>query len=151
MVGVLHDAKEDDPLLFDEKIGDILKDLLQEERDLVLKYIDQLSKDRTLPKGQQKKEHVDRMHLLDLVPTYIKIFDKYDNCRRFLKNPVGKTPDELNGYYAVAILCYDIGTKTHKEIKENLNPKITKFFEDLRVRIGGNAKINFWAEKYYSR
>lgn len=91
------------------------------------------------------------MHLLDLVPTYIKIFDKYDNCRRFLKNPVGKNPDELNGYYAVAILCYDIGTKTHKEIKENLNPKITKFFEDLRVRIGGNAKINFWAEKYYAR
>jgi hypothetical protein len=57
-VGILHDAKEDDPLFFDEKIGDVLKDLLPEEKSLVLKYIDQLSKDRTLPKGLQKKEHV---------------------------------------------------------------------------------------------
>ena len=57
------------------------------------------------------------MDKLDVVPTYIKIFDKYDNCRRFLKNSVGKAEEELNGYYAVAFLCYDIGLKTHPEIK----------------------------------
>lgn len=48
------------------------------------------------------------MHKLDLVPSYIKIFDKYDNCKRFLNNPVGKSAEELNGYFAVALLCYDI-------------------------------------------
>lgn len=58
LVGILHDAKEDDPILYSEKIDEILKDLLQEEKDLTKTYIDQLSKDRTLPKGQQKKEHV---------------------------------------------------------------------------------------------
>lgn len=86
-----------------------------------MKYIDQLSKDRTLPKGRQKKEHVERMSKLDLVPTYIKIFDKYDNCRRFMRNTVGKTMEELNGYYAVAVICYDIAMKTHPELKDNLN------------------------------
>lgn len=53
------------------------------------------------------------MSSLDLVPSYIKIFDKYDNCKRFLNNPVGKSIAELNGYYAVAILTYDIALKTH--------------------------------------
>lgn len=55
LVGILHDAKEDDPILYSEKIDEILKDLLQEEKDLTKTYIDQLSKDRTLLKGQQKK------------------------------------------------------------------------------------------------
>ena len=91
------------------------------------------------------------MHTLDLVPTYIKIFDKYDNCKRFLRNPVGKSHEELNGYFAVALLCYDIGIKTHEDVRKNLNPKIPKFFEELRVRVGGNSKINHWAEKYYER
>ena len=50
---------------------------------------------------------------LDLVPCYIKIFDKYDNCKRFLSNPVGKSAFELNGYYAVAVLTYDLALKTH--------------------------------------
>jgi len=49
---------------------------------------------------------VARMSSLDIVPCYIKIFDKYDNCRRFLQNNVGKSKEELDGYYAVAILCY---------------------------------------------
>ena len=112
---------------------------------MVLKSIDQLSKDRTLPKGQQKKEHVERMHKLDIVPTYIKIFDKYDNCRRFLKNPVGKTEAELTGYYAVAILCYEIGMETHKQVRDYLNPSIKQFFEALKTRVGGEAKVKLWA------
>jgi hypothetical protein len=48
------------------------------------------------------------MRSLDIVPSYIKIFDKYDNCRRFLNNSVGKSASELNGYFAVAVICYDI-------------------------------------------
>lgn len=58
LVGVLHDSKEDDPLLFSEHIDEVLKDLLPNEKEQVLNYINQLSKDRTLPKGQQKKEQV---------------------------------------------------------------------------------------------
>lgn len=91
------------------------------------------------------------MSKLDLVPSYIKIFDKYDNCRRFLNNPVGKSSEELNGYHAVAILCYDIANKTHSDIRKYLNPGIKKFFESLRTRLGGNDKINEYAKRYYER
>jgi hypothetical protein len=90
------------------------------------------------------------MHKLDIVPTYIKIFDKFDNCRRFLKNPVGKTEAELSGYYAVAILCYDIGMKTHEEVRKYMNPTIKHFFEALKTRIGGDSKVKLLAERYYN-
>jgi hypothetical protein len=148
-VGVLHDAKEDDPALFGQEIDGVLQDLLKEEKEQVLKYIDQLSKDRTLPKGEQKREHVERMHTLDLVPSYIKIFDKYDNCKRFLNNSVGKSPEELCGYYAVAVLCFDIAIKTHKVIEVNLNSQIKKFFEDMKRKLGGPYAVKELAEQYY--
>ena len=53
---------------------------------------------------------------MDLVPTWILIFDKYDNCVRFQKNPVGKTKDELDGYFAVAYLMYLTARERHKAI-----------------------------------
>lgn len=90
------------------------------------------------------------MHKLDIVPTYIKIFDKYDNCRRFLKNSVGKSETELAGYYAVAIICYDIGMQTHKEVRDYMNPTIKTFFEALKKRMGGDTKIKLLAERYYT-
>jgi hypothetical protein len=141
LVGVLHDSKEDDPVMFSERIDGVLQDLLAEEKQQVLNYIDQLSKDRTLAKGLQKKEQVDRMDSLDIVPSYIKIFDKYDNCRRFLKNGVGKSPMELNGYFAISILCYDRALKKHKEIDSNLNIQIKLFFKELRKRFGSEKAI----------
>lgn len=54
------------------------------------------------------------MDVLDIVPCYIKIFDKYDNCKRFLKNGVGKSQMELNGYFAISIICYEKALKRHK-------------------------------------
>jgi len=93
-----------------------------------MKYIDQLSKDNTLPKGERKREHVQRMRKLDLVPSYITIFDKYDNSSRFLKDGCGKSQMELNGYYAVSLTCYDIAMKNHESIRQFLNPNIKKFF-----------------------
>jgi hypothetical protein len=118
LVGVLHDSKEDDPVMFSERIDGVLQDLLAEE-----------------------KEQVDRMDSLDIVPSYIKIFDKYDNCRRFLKNGVGKSPMELNGYFAISILCYDRALKKHKEIDSNLNIQIKLFFKELRKRFGSEKAI----------
>lgn len=150
LVGVLHDSKEDDPVVFSERIDDVLQDLLPSEKQQVLNYIDQLSKDRTIPKGMQKKEQVDRMAALDIVPTYIKIFDKYDNCRRFLKNGVGKSQSELNGYFAIAILCYDRAIKKHQEIDINLNKGIKTFFQNLRARFGSEKAVQESAEKYYA-
>jgi hypothetical protein len=127
-----------------------LEDLLVDEKAQVLNYIEQLSKDRTLPKGQQKKEQVERMSVLDIVPSYIKIFDKYDNCRRFLKNGVGKSLMELNGYFAISILCYDKALEKHKEIDNNLNSQIKLFFKNLKSRFSSNKNILDCAEKYYA-
>ena len=90
------------------------------------------------------------MDSLDLVPSYIKIFDKYDHCKRFLKNSVGKSQQELNGYFAVSILCYEKAWKRHKDIQENLSMDIKNFFKSLKLRFGNNeATIKQFAEKYY--
>ena len=45
LVGVLHDAKEDDLFTYNEEIDDVLVDLLPEEKTRVLLYIDQLTSD----------------------------------------------------------------------------------------------------------
>ena len=42
LVGVLHDSQEDDPMLYGEKIEEVLQDLLPEEREVVIRYINQL-------------------------------------------------------------------------------------------------------------
>lgn len=107
----------------------------------MLGYISQLSKDRTLSKGERKREQVERMDKLDLVPSYIKIFDKYDNCRRFLNNGCGKSQEELNGYFAVALICYDKAYANHEDIRKYLDPKLKNFYEGLRSRLGSPAKI----------
>ena len=90
------------------------------------------------------------MDSLDIVPSYIKIFDKYDNCRRFLLNSVGKPFMEINGYYAVSVLCFDKAMAKHEEIRNNLNVEIIKFFKGLKARIGSEKNILEAAEKYYT-
>lgn len=72
-----------------------------------MNYIDQLTSDETLSKGEKKKDGLKKMESMDLIPCWIRIFDKYDNCRRFRKNPVGKTKKEIDGYCSIAFLCYN--------------------------------------------
>lgn len=69
-------------------------------------YIDQLTSDESLSKGQKKANQLKKMNDLDLIPCWIRIFDKYDNCRRFKANPVGNDKQKLEGYFAIAYLCY---------------------------------------------
>ena len=69
----------------------MLQDLFPYEQNLFKKYIDVLTSDKTLNKGQQKKAQITKVDKMDLVPSWIILFDKYDNCRRFKNNPVGKT------------------------------------------------------------
>lgn len=69
-------------------------------------YIDQLTSDKTLKKGDQKGEQLKKIQKLDLVPTWVLLFDKYDNCRRFKANGCGKSKKELDGYFSVAYLIY---------------------------------------------
>ena len=78
---------------------------------------------------------------MDIVPCYIKIFDKYDNCRRFVLHSCGKSEKELNGYFSIAILCYEAALEQHKEIANNISKKISEFYEILKVRLGGDVKI----------
>ena len=47
LVGLLHDTKEDAVVTYSERIDDVLKDLLPEEKKQVLHYIDQLTSDDT--------------------------------------------------------------------------------------------------------
>lgn len=91
------------------------------------------------------------MNSLDIVPSYIKIFDKYDNCKRFIQNGVGKSRAELNGYFAVSILCYEKALAHHKEIEMNLDQKIKEFFSSLKMDLGSNAKIREYAENYFTK
>lgn len=91
LVGLLHDTKEDHLIAYSEKIEDVLVDLHPEERKKVLLYIDQLTSEEWKSKGEKKEDQIKKMEILDLIPCWIRVFDKYDNCRRFKKNPVGNS------------------------------------------------------------
>lgn len=71
-----------------------------------MRYIDQLTSDESLSKGEKKNDQITKMEILELIPCWIRIFDKYDNCRRFKANSVGKSKFEVEEYCAVAYLCY---------------------------------------------
>jgi len=91
LVGLLHDTKEDDLIKYSEDIDTVLIDLLPEEQERVKTYIDQLTSKEWLSKGEKKQDQINKMEILDLIPCWIRIFDKFDNCRRFRSNPVGKS------------------------------------------------------------
>ncbi len=111
-----------------------------------MQYIDQLSSDEFTSKGEQKRSQILKMEKMELIPSWIRIFDKYDNCRRFLKDPVGKTPAEINGYCAIAYLCYNRAFERFEQIRKNIQPEVKKFYESLEVRLGGLAKIRLIAD-----
>jgi len=75
-----------------------------------------LTSDESLSSGDKKRDQILKMEKMDIVPTWIRIFDKYDNCRRFKQDPADKKPAEINGYFAVAWCCYDKGIKKHPSI-----------------------------------
>jgi hypothetical protein len=61
----------------------VIQDLTPSEQQKILKYIDELTSNKTLTKGEQKREQLKRITKMDLTPSWILLFDKYDNCRRF--------------------------------------------------------------------
>ena len=148
LVGLLHDTKEDDLLKYSESIDEILSDLLPTEKQVVMKYIDQLTSDEWLSKGEKKLDQIKKMDVLDLIPCWIRIFDKYDNCWRFRKNSVGKSKKEIDGYCSIAYLCYKRGCERYDEIRKNLQPKISEFYEKMCAEIGGIEKVRALADSY---
>ena len=148
LVGLLHDTKEDDLLQYTEAIEDVLVDLLPEEKAKVISYIDQLTSEEWLSKGEKKADQIKKMETLDLIPCWIRIFDKYDNCRRFKKNAVGKSKKELQGYFSIAYLCYRRGCERYEEIQKNLQTEIKDFYEQMCFEIGGLVKVKELANSY---
>ena len=55
---------------------------------------------------------------MELVPCWIRVFDKYDNCRRFKEDPGKKKPEEIQGYYAIAYICYKKACDRFEEINK---------------------------------
>jgi hypothetical protein len=51
---------------------------------------------------------------MDLIPSWILVYDKLDNCKRFKNNPCGKSKEELDGYFSVAYLIYLKAREKHK-------------------------------------
>lgn len=81
------------------------------------------------------------MEILDLVPSWIRVFDKYDNCRRFKKNPVGNSKKKIDGYCAIAYLCYKKACERHEEIKKNLQTAIHEFYGKICSDLGGEDSV----------
>lgn len=125
-----------------------MKDLFPKEQEDMKRYIDLLTSDKTLNKGEQKRAQITKVDKLELVPSWILLFDKYDNCRRFKNNSVGKSQEELNGYYAVAYLIYLKAKKRHKQIREFMPIDIRDFYEKMGAELGGEAKAEVIADQY---
>ncbi len=51
LLGILHDNKEQNPVVYSEKIDYVLQDLLPGEKKKMLQYIDELSSNKILSKG----------------------------------------------------------------------------------------------------
>lgn len=74
---------------------------------------------------------IEKAEKMSLVPSWILLFDKYDNCRRFKANPCGKSQEELNGYFSVAYLIYIRVTMRFSQIRDFAPTEIKKFYENL--------------------
>lgn len=61
LVGLLHDTKEDGLIIYSERIEEVLRDLLPEESKQVMRYIDQLSSDEFMTKGEKKRSQILKM------------------------------------------------------------------------------------------
>lgn len=88
-----------------------------------------------------------KMEEMELVPSWIRVFDKYDNCRRFLENPVGRSTGKVSGYCAIAYLCYHRATEQLEEIRKNIQPEARRLFEGISQRLGGLEGIAVIAEQ----
>jgi hypothetical protein len=86
---------------------------------------------------------------MDLVPSWILIFDKYDNCFRFKQNPCGKSKEELDGYFAVAYLIYLNAKRRHKAIDSFMIDSTKQFFDTMGKDLGGEAGALKHAERYF--
>lgn len=100
-------------------------------------YIDQLTSNKTLSKGEQKRQQLIRIEKMEMIPSWILIFDKMDNCRRFKNNPCGKSKEELDGYFAVAYLIFVKARQRHPQIKKDMIQDTVKFFEQMGKELGG--------------
>lgn len=86
---------------------------------------------------------------MDLTPSWILLFDKYDNCRRFKQNGCGKSKEELNGYFAVAYLIYQKARERHQQIQNFMPFNIKFFYQMMGKDLGGQSQAKVWAEKYF--
>ena len=112
--------------------------------------MDDLTSNKTLTKGQQKQEQLQKAAALELIPTWILLFDKYDNCKRFKQNACGKSKEELNGYFAVAYLIYLKARERHKAIREHMMNTTKFFFELMGKELGGESEARLWADRYFN-
>lgn len=115
---------------------------------MMKKYVDILTSDKTLSKGEQKFRQIEKTEKMELVPSWILIFDKYDNCRRFKANPCGKSKEELNGYFSVAYLIYIRGKERFTQIRDFCPTEIKEFYENLGKELGGEDMAIEYAEVY---
>lgn len=72
-----------------------------------------------------------------MIPSWILVFDKLDNCRRFKNNPCGKSKEELDGYFSVAYLIFTKARAKHVQLRKFMLPETAQFFEDMGKELGG--------------
>jgi hypothetical protein len=151
LLGILHDNKEQNPVLFSERIDWVLQDLTPQEQKKMKSYIDVLTSNKAEGKGEQKRQQLIKIETMELIPSWILVFDKLDNCRRFKKNPCGKSKEELDGYFAVAFLIFTKARSRHKEIREFMIQETRKFYETMGEELGGVEGAKKIAERYFKK
>lgn len=80
LTGVLKDLPALFPDQYRDRIDEVLQELKTDEAERVKKYVEQLSGDPRLARGERCRRLADRVSEMDAIPCYIQIFELYSYC-----------------------------------------------------------------------
>lgn len=107
---------------------DQLKDV---ESNRVEKYVDVLTYRKSLPRGAQLKDMLERVGEMDVIPCYIMIFRLYHRCESMRKVKVRLSEGEYEGFMAFAYLFWYRAISRWLQIGKNTRPYIKEFFRGI--------------------
>jgi hypothetical protein len=149
LTGVLKDLPALFPDQYRDRIDEVLQELKTEEAVRVKRYVEQLSGDPRLPKGERFRILTDRIKEMDAIPCYIQIFELYSYCSLWKRLKWERRKVYYDGFMAFAYMFFYKAISNHLLIGKNLKQDIKGFFKALLDEMGGMGGIRTKTEAFY--